>query len=119
MGYLYTPGCYHIPPSCFTAHGLLGIHAHSQHNMNTSPEPTPFPSTFDTLLEIARPYSLLTTWDSTCSKSRVPNGLRQNPASPSTRALSASITWLNPVHRIIGMSGRIPRRARASCSPVS
>ena len=21
MGYLYTPGCFHIPPSCFTAHG--------------------------------------------------------------------------------------------------
>src|SRR5712691_4740721 len=23
--YLYIPGCYHIPPSCFTAHGMFGI----------------------------------------------------------------------------------------------
>src|SRR5687768_7764840 len=35
MGYLYTPGCFHIPPSCFTAHGMFGIRVYAVHEINT------------------------------------------------------------------------------------
>ena len=33
MGYLYTPGCYHIPPLCFTAHGKIGMDVKRSHKI--------------------------------------------------------------------------------------
>ena len=41
MGYLYTPGCFHIPPSCFTAHGMVGIRVYLVHGIYPDPDHTP------------------------------------------------------------------------------